>query len=106
MSPTATKSESKSSSGNGEGESAFNDVSKEFDTLQDEQNKPPEFDDDGNLVISDKASEAGQKLAEEHAVRASATYNGGGPWPEGLLEQVSGPRRISRSIGEYTSHES
>jgi hypothetical protein len=69
----------------GEDDTAFTDVSKDVETVEKEAAKPDERDDDGNLVVSDKAQEAGQSIADEQARRASAQANGGGPWPEDLL---------------------
>jgi hypothetical protein len=66
-------------------DSAFTDVSKHVETLQTESEKPDERDDDGNVIVSQKAAEANEAIADEQAVRASAQVEGGGPWPEDLL---------------------
>jgi hypothetical protein len=75
----------KQRSGGGDDESAFTDVSKHVETAQTESEKPDERDDDGNVIVSQKAAEANEAIADEQAVRASAQVEGGGPWPEDLL---------------------
>jgi hypothetical protein len=81
-----------------EDDSAFTDVSKDVETVQKEAGKPAERDDDGKLVVDDKVSEANAKIADEQAVRASASANGGGPWPpELLVERFVGGTPLARS---------
>jgi hypothetical protein len=81
-----------------EDDSAFTDVSKDVETVQKDADTPSERDDDGKLVVDDKVSEANAKIADEQAVRASASANGGGPWPpELLVERFVGGTPLARS---------
>lgn len=85
-------------------ETGYRDVSAEAEQAAKEAKKGPEFDDEGNLKSS--TSKAAAVLADEQAYRASASFNGGGPWPpELLVERFVSPTVIERSIPEYTSHE-
>lgn len=82
---------------------AFADVTEEVEQVKQEMEAPQETDEDGNVVP--RTSEATAKVAEEEAVRAGASFNGGGPWPPELLAKVgTTPGNAVRDIPEYTSH--
>lgn len=101
MSPTKEKTSS-----SGDSENAFQDVSKQQETVQEELEKPVELDDDGKPVVDEKVSQAAEELGDEQGRRASASFNGGGPWPPELIqERFVGASKQKRVIEEYTSHE-
>lgn len=85
----------------------YNDVSTQLDQSQKDAEKPAEFDDDGNRKL-DKPSEATAELYAEGSRRASGAANGGGPWPQEVLERnfIGNQRKMTRPEDSYTSHES
>jgi hypothetical protein len=87
---------------------AFADVSKQHEQAQKDADRPAEFNEDGSLKHDKHVSQASSELSAEMSKRASATANGGGPWPPEVLRKqfVGNATTMTRGVGEYTSHES
>jgi hypothetical protein len=88
MTTTATKKAAKDPADDAEDVSAFTDIT------------------DAKQRADDGDADAIVEVAQEMAVRANATFNGGGRWPEDLLlKNYVGAERARRTPPEYTSHE-
>jgi hypothetical protein len=107
MTTAAKKAATTSSKDEGpdEGESAFKDVSGAVEQAQKDAEAPIEYDEDGNP--KPQSSEAANEVNQEMATRASASAEGGGPWPEEVLRErfISPGQRLRAPQEEYTSHE-
>lgn len=83
----------------------FQDIEGDLEQAQQDAEKAAAVaaDPDSDEVVT---SEASATVQDELAHRAAASAEGGGPWPQDLLvERYVGGTKLTRSVGEYTSHE-